>query len=131
MPYSQSFVDHLDRVVSRRQRWKEFHGKPEVKRRRAHKQDATEKQLLYENRTTEYKSGIGLDIGSTPATKKKPRNKAKRTQCKCGSTTHLTSNSGACKFNKKNLLLAATEAAEGKDDEKGGTDDQIIAAKEM
>ena len=46
VPYSQSFVDHLDRVVSRRKRWKEYHGKIEVKRRRAHKQDATEKNFF-------------------------------------------------------------------------------------
>ena len=132
VPYSASFVAHLDRVVQRRQRWKEYHGKTEVKRRRAHKQDATEKKLLYENRTTEYASGIGLDIGSTPAATRKTRgSKTKRTQCKCGATTHVTSNSHLCKFNKKNLLLAATKAAEGKGGEKEGTDSNIIAAEEI
>ena len=78
-----------------------------MKRKRAHKQDATEKRLLYENRTTEYAAGIGLDIGAdaaltaTPTTTRKHK---KRTQCRCGSTTHLTSRHKECKYNKNNLL---------------------------
>ena len=117
VPYSQSFVDHLDRVVSRRKRWKEYHSKIEVKRRRAHKQDATE-----------YASGIGLDIGSTAATRKKPEKNKKRTNCRCGSTTHQTTRFGKCILNKKNLLLAAAKAAEGKESEREGSNNEIIAA---
>ena len=45
-----------------------------------------------------------------------------------GSTTHLTSNSGACKFNKKNLRLTAIKGVEEKEGEKEGTDSEIIAA---
>ena len=114
--YTQSFLDHLDRVASRRLRWKEYHGRKEVKRRRAHKQDAIEKKLMFENRTTEYASGIGLDIGSgeskSKSTKTKAKTKTKRTHCKCGASTHTTSNSKACPFNKKNLLRAAEIADE-------------------
>jgi len=114
--YTQSFLDHLDRVASRRLRWKEYHGRKEVKRRRAHKQDAIEKKLMFENRTTEYASGIGLDIGSgeskSKSTKTKAKTKTKRTHCKCGASTHTTSNSKACPFNKKNLLRAAEIAGE-------------------
>ena len=68
---------------------KENSEKLEVKQRRAHKQDAVEKTLLYENQTAEYGSGIGLDIGVLAAqtTRKK---RAKRTKCpRCKSKTHL------------------------------------------
>ena len=106
VPYSPFFSNHLCQVDERRKRWKEYHGKRDVKRKRAHKQQATEKRLIYESRTTEYAAGLGLDIGNptqavTPARAKKPR--TKRTQCKCGSTTHLTSRSKECKYNKNNL----------------------------
>ena len=68
----------------------------DTKQRRAHKQGACELKLLYENYTTEYASGIGLDIGSEEVMEsekeKKPRAKrAKRTSCKCGTIDHLTS----------------------------------------
>ena len=43
IPSSIFFTNHLDEVDKRRKRWKEWHRKPEVKRKRAHKQDATEK----------------------------------------------------------------------------------------
>ena len=99
-----------------------------MKRRRAHKQDATEKKLLYENRTTEYASGIGLDIGSPAATRKKPDTNKKRTNCRCGSTTHQTTRVGKCILNKKNLLLAAAKAAEGKESEREGSNNEIIVA---
>ena len=111
IPFSQSFTDHLMRVCNRRARWKKFHGEQSVKRRRAFRQNATEKRLLFENRPAEYKSGIGLDIGSGEQrdTRSRPaRQRQKRTQCKCGSTTHLTSRSKECKFNKRNLLLASS-----------------------
>ena len=129
--YSQSFVNHLDRVVSKRQIWKQFHGKTEWEEKKSAQTGCDRKKLIYENRTTEYTSGIGLDIGSTPTATRKTGSKAKRTQCKCGATTHLTSNSRLCKFNKKNLLLAATKAAEGKGGEKEDTDSNIIATAEI
>ena len=78
-----------------------------VKRKRLYKQDAIERKLVYEHRTMEYASGLGLDIGNpakatTPASKRSKR--AKKTQCRCGATTHLTANSQECKYTKKNLL---------------------------
>ena len=81
--------------------------RPEVKRKRAHRQDAIEKKLLYENRTSEYGSGIGLDIGA-PDTRSSRKKRAKRTECpRCKSKTHLSSNSLLCPFNKKKLAAAA------------------------
>ena len=72
------------------------------------------------NRTAEYASGIGLDIGAqkekgeTP--KKTGAKRAKRTACRCGSTDHLTSNHRSCKFNKKNvaanIAMGVTEVQE-------------------
>ena len=86
-----------------------------MKRRRAYKQDATEKKLLFKDRTKEYESGIGLDIGHEAAKSDKPAQKRqKHTQCKCGSTTHLTSRSLQCPLNKKNLLSAKSLSKEGK-----------------
>ena len=81
---------------------KEFHSKPEVKRRRKHKQDAIEKKLLYEKRTQEYASGIGLDIGfsipdptSCGQTKRDDRSHG----CKyCGLLTHKTNRSKKCPY---------------------------------
>ena len=102
-----------------------------MKRRRVHKQDATEKQILYENRTTECTSGIKLYIGSTPATKKKVGKKTKQTHCKCGLEKHLTSNHSLYTLNKNNVLLAATKTAKGKGDEKEGTDSKILATEEI
>ena len=88
---------------------REFRSKVEVKRRRAHKQDATEKRLLFEDRTKEYASGIGLQIGHETSKPNDKKKKAKRTKCKCGSTTHLTANSKQYPLNKKNLLKASVE----------------------
>ena len=114
MQVSQSFINHADTVNKRRKYWKGYHGKQEVKRRRAYKQDATEKKLLFENRTKEYESGIGLDIGhSKTQSDKPPKKRQKRMQCKCGSTTHLTTRSLQCPLNKKNLL-SAKSSEEGK-----------------
>ena len=131
--YTQSFVNHLEMTDKRKLYWKTHHSKQEVKRRRGYKQDATQKKLLYENRTTEYASGIGLDIGhDVPArtSRSKPTTKrAKRTQCKCGSTTHLTSNSGECKFNKKNL--AALNGSEMKAGDTTSAVDNIIEESTM
>ena len=73
---------------------------------------------MFENRTTKYASGIGLDIGSgeskskSTKTKTKTKTKTIRTHCKCGASTHTTSNSEACPFNKKNLLRATEIAGE-------------------
>ena len=105
IPYSSNFSSHLRQVDERRKRWKEFHGKTVVKRKRAHKQQATERRLIYENRTTEYAAGIGLDIGNSALAAPAKKTRTKRTQCKCGSTTHLTSRSRECKYNKNNLQL--------------------------
>ena len=109
VPYTNLFVHHLERVDKKRKRWKCFHRKHETKRRRAHKQDAVSKQTLYENRTKEYESGIGLDIGvheasQTTTTSKTRKQRKKRDKCKCGATTHLNVNSKECPWNKKNLL---------------------------
>ena len=63
-PSHHFFVTYLDGVERKKAIQKVFHLKVETKRKRAHKQDACEKKLLYENRTAEYASGIRLDIGS-------------------------------------------------------------------
>ena len=89
-----------------------------VKRKRAYKQDATEKKIMFENRTVEYESGIALDIGHGATKSKSTSSKrTKRTQCKCGSKTHLTARSADCPFNKKNLLKAKAAASKGKEGE--------------
>ena len=62
---SPNFLHYLTTVQMRRRRWEQYQQKPEIKRKRAYKQDAAEKRLLYENRTSEYGAGIGLDIGYT------------------------------------------------------------------
>ena len=103
---SSFFLSHLDQVDRKKRIQKVYHKSIDTKRSRAHKQDACEKKLLYENRTAEYASGIGLDIGKEKIKKVKKVQKkqtTKRTACRCGSTTHLTSNHHSCKFNKKNL----------------------------
>ena len=64
-------------------------------------------------------------------TKKKAGSRTKRAQCKCGSTTHLTNNSGACKFNKKNLRLTSEKGGKEKEGEKEGIDSKIIAAYDI
>ena len=102
----------------KRKRYKDRSEKAEVTRRRAHKQDATEKKLLYESRTSEYGSGIGLDIGA-PATRNTPKKtRAKRTECpRCFSKTHFSSNSRECRFNKKNVEAAKKSQQEEKIDD--------------
>ena len=66
---SESLNTHLKRVEKKRKRWKEWHSSREVKRRQKYKQDKTHRQLLYEQNTTEYASGVGLDIGAPAAEK--------------------------------------------------------------
>ena len=75
VPYTKYFSDHLTCVDTTRKRWEKQSSKQVVKRTRAYKQDAIEQQLLYKNRTKEYASGLGLDIGNsatatTPARKR-------------------------------------------------------------
>ena len=79
-----------------------------------------------------------MDIGSNDIekkgrndTKKKAGSRTKITQYKYGSTTHVTGNSGACKFKKKNLCLTAAKGGEEKEGEKEGTDSNIIVACEI
>ena len=85
----------------KRGRWKVYRGNVNVKRRRAYRQEATEKRLIYENRTAEYAAGIGLDIGAeSTATTNTTRTRTRRTHCRCGSTTHLTTRSRQCSLNK-------------------------------
>ena len=133
VPYSTFFTDHLNNVDKKRKRWKDYHGKTNVKRRRAHKQDATEKRLIYKNRTTEYASGIGLDIGAAAAvaaTAVEPNKKrAKRTQCRYGSTTHLTSRPKQCKYNKQNLLSMSLCAEMKEGEEVEGEDVDVTAGE--
>ena len=133
--YCQLFLDHLDRVVNRRHRWKYSHGKQGVKRQRAYKQDSIERRLLYVNRTTKYASGIGLDVGSNDTekkgsndTEKKVGSRTKRTQYKCGSTTHQTINAGVLKFNKKSLRLTTAKGGEEKEGKKESTSSKTNAA---
>ena len=128
VPYTKYFSDHFTRVDATRKRQKEQNSKQVVKRARAYKQDTIERQLLYENRTKEYASGLGLDIGNsatatTPARKRSK--KGKKTQCRCGATTHLIVNSKECPYNKKNLLLMSVCG----EIEGGGTSDVIPAEK--
>ena len=59
---------------------KAFHSNVSTKRRRAHKQDACEKRLVYENRTAEYASGIGLDIGAQKGKEETPKKQEQKEQ---------------------------------------------------
>ena len=105
---THAFIKYLYRVEGKKAKWKIYHSQREVKRKRKYRQNATEIRLMYGNRTSsEYASGIGLDIGApsgqTSATAT-GRKRQKRTECKhCGSTSHLTSASLACPYNKKNI----------------------------
>ena len=103
---SHAFTKHLYQVEKKRAKWKAYHSKRETKRRRKHKQNATEIRLMYENRTsTEYASGAGLDIGAPNQSTATPTQKRrKRTECKhCQSKTHFSSASRECPYNKKNI----------------------------
>ena len=91
-------------LKKKRNRWKEYREKPDVKRRRAHRQEATERRILYENRTAEYGSGMGLDLGNTATNNTTRRTRTKRTKCRCGATTHLTVRHRECRLNLRNLL---------------------------
>ena len=89
-----------------------------------YKQDVIERQLLYKNRTKEYTSGLGLDIGATTPARKHSK-KGKKTQHRCGKTTHLIANSKECPYNKKNLLsMSVCGAIEG-----GGVSDVTTTEK--
>ena len=52
----------------------------------------------------EYASGLGLDSGFEKVQPKSKRRKL--TKCRCGSITHLTTNSKKCPLNKANLKKA-------------------------
>ena len=52
---------------------------------------------------------MGLDIVHEAAVSKTKKKWAKRTKCKCGSTTYLTANSKNCPLNKGSLLKANVE----------------------
>lgn len=56
------FLSHLDQVDRKNRIQKVYHARVDTKRSRAHKQDVYENNLMYENHTAEYDSGIGLDI---------------------------------------------------------------------
>lgn len=117
--YSQAFQHHLAVVEKKRIRWKGFHQKNEVKKRRAYRQDATERRLIYENRTVEYASGMGLDLGNETATRTiRTTTTTTRKRCRCGSTTHQRTSSKECRLNKRNLLLATLcgETKEGEEE---------------
>ena len=103
---SKIFKTFLYQIKSKRKYWKSYHCKIDVKRKRAYKQHEIEKAQMYENRTknVDYGSGTGLDIGFAQPPTKKIR--AKRTQCRCGSTSHLTTRSKQCPLNKDNLKVA-------------------------
>ena len=74
--YSKHFITMLERIDKGKVLQKAYHSNPDTKRRRAYKQQACEKKLLYENHTAEYGSGIGIDIGNeSTAPKKKKRKK--------------------------------------------------------
>ena len=110
------FRTYLEQVDRKKSVQKNFHSKIDTMRRRAHKQEACEKKLLYEDRTAEYGAGIGLNIGRCKEVKKgeedesvdnstPKRTRAKRTACRCGSTTHLTARHHSCPLNKKNMVV--------------------------
>ena len=113
---SESLNTHLKRVEKKRKRWKEWHSSREVKRRRKYKQDATQRQLLYEQNTTEYASGVGLDIGAPAAETREVTTRSKRKKREfcmhCKKTDHLTKKSRLCYFNKNNVAARRKEEAE-------------------
>ena len=134
--YGQLFVNHLERVEHRKERMRKRQRKPEIKRKRAHKQAATERALMYEERTEkQYESGIGLDIGhEAPINNKKRKantnedsgsNKAKK-PCKwCKLLTHQTKKSKLCWYNKHNVAAREAEQKANKNDsEKNKEKDQ-------
>ena len=86
-----------------------------MKQRRAHKQTATERNLLYKARTTEYEFGIGLEIGHTKEPEDKFPVNEKKTCRAFGQFTHKTRVSRICTYNKKNVA-ARKEAEESKSD---------------
>ena len=92
-------------VERKKKRWKGHRGKQEVKRRRAHRQEAAERRLLCENRTAECGAGIGLDLGNdntgTGGTATTGTTAIRK--CECGSTAHLRTTSKLCRLNKHNL----------------------------
>ena len=110
--YSNLFMTFVEKIKWKRSYWKSYHERFDVKRKRAYKQNELEKKQMYEKyaQDKDYGSGVGLDIGFAKASKKRKR--TKRTQCKCGSTTHLTSNSKQCPLNKKNLKIAKSSIKE-------------------
>ena len=65
-----------------------------------YRQKNTEKKLLFEERTTEYSSGIGLDIGNQTNTGTVTKTKT----CKCGLSTHKTIRHKQFPLNKSNIL---------------------------
>ena len=115
--YSTMFENHLERADRKKEQVRARQRKKETKRKRAHKQAAIERQVLYEERTSQdYASGIGLDIGH-----KKPANKTSKSgkddqepkACKwCKLTTHQTKRSKKCPFNAKNIAAQQEQAHE-------------------
>ena len=99
--YTTQLVNHLDRVTKVKQKNKERKQSQDVKRKRAFKQDAIKKQLLMENRTKEYSSGMGLDIGFENSNSN-PKHLNKK-PCKCGSLTHKTIQTKTCPLYKGTL----------------------------
>ena len=100
--YTTQLVNHLDRVTKVKQKNKERKQSQDVKQKRAFKQDAIEKQLLMENRTKEYSSGMGLDIGfENSNSNPKPLNKK---PCKCGSLTHIKIGTKTCPLYNEKLI---------------------------
>ena len=50
---------------------------------------------------------MGLDIGNeTPTTQSSHSQRKKKTHCRCGSTTHLTTQSLKCRLNKRNMIAS-------------------------
>ena len=61
--YTAILVNHLDSVVQVKTRKNSRKGKQEVKQKHAFHQDEIGKKLLLVKITTEYESGVKLDIG--------------------------------------------------------------------
>ena len=104
IPYTKLFINFVEKAEWRRKYWRRYQQNFKVKRKRAYKKKEIEKKVLLEMhaKDPDYASGRGLDIGFDAPPKKKRR---KLTKCRCGSTTHLTTNSKKCPLNRANLKV--------------------------
>ena len=120
------FKRYLERKDIARERARKYKSTGAYKRKRKHKQNAAQLEQIYQQQAIEksqssnYGSGIGLNIQLPSSSRKKMKtsttNKASDRpsntddldnhttgRCRCGSTSHKRTNHRDCPFNKKNV----------------------------